>query len=168
MQTESARMNNASEAKFRIKAPNSLARAIKIIALDRASEKHLLQVAQKKWNGASFLSASSFGSLCGDNRFSNEWLTDLAGKTRDLVREIKGSDSVIMVGTAGHDLSCSALIGEVCSLNHVLTTGLIFGDRSRGGAQLARALTALRQHVIMLVATSDEGYLEDMLSWLKA
>jgi hypothetical protein len=168
MQTESARMNNASQVKFRIKAPNSLARAIKIIALDRASEKSLLQIAQKKWNGASFLSASSFSSLSGDNRFSNEWLTDLAGRTCDLVREIKNSDSVIMVGTAGHDLSCGALIGEVCSLNHVLTTGLILGDRSRGDAQLTRALTALRQHVIMLVATSDEGYLEDMLGWLKA
>jgi hypothetical protein len=168
MQTESARINNANEAKFRIKAPNSLTRAIKIIALDRASEEALLQVAQKKWNGASFLSASSFSSLSSDNRFSNEWLTDLAGKTRDLVREIKSSDSVIMVGTAGHDLSCGALIGEVCSLNHVLTTGLILGDRGRGGAQLTRSIAALRQHVIMLVATSDEGYLEAMLSWLKA
>jgi len=168
MQTESARMNKASQAQFRIKAPNSLARAIKVIALDRASEKSLLRAAQKKWNGTSFLTASSFSGLCSDNRFSNEWLTDLAGRARDLVREIEGSDSVIMVGTAGHDLSCGALIGEVCSLNHVLATGLILGDRNRGGAQLTRALAALRQHVIMLVATSDEGYLEDMLAWLKA
>jgi hypothetical protein len=168
MQTESVRRNNANETKFRIKAPNSFARAIKIIALDRTSEKSLLAVAQKKWNGASFLTASSFSGLCGDSRFSNEVLTDLAGRTRDLVREIEGSDSVIMVGTAGHDLSRGALIGEVCSLNHVLTTGLILCDRSQDGAQLTRALAALRHHVIMLVATSDEGYLEDMLTWLKA
>ena len=38
MQSESSRMTTAEEAKFRISAPNSKPRAIKVIALDKRSE----------------------------------------------------------------------------------------------------------------------------------
>ena len=39
MLSESARMSSAAEAKFRIAAPNSRPRAVKVIALDAASER---------------------------------------------------------------------------------------------------------------------------------
>jgi hypothetical protein len=39
MQSESARMSSAAEARFRIDAPNSKPRAVKVIALDRPSER---------------------------------------------------------------------------------------------------------------------------------
>ena len=39
MQSESARMSSAAEAKFRIDRPNSRARAVMVIALDGASEQ---------------------------------------------------------------------------------------------------------------------------------
>ena len=38
MQSESARMTTAQEARFRIEAPNSKPRAVKVIALDAPSE----------------------------------------------------------------------------------------------------------------------------------
>ena len=37
MLSESARMSSAAEARFRVQAPNSMPRAIKVIALDAAS-----------------------------------------------------------------------------------------------------------------------------------
>ena len=39
MQSESARMSSAAEAKFRIDRPNSQPRAVKVIALDAPSER---------------------------------------------------------------------------------------------------------------------------------
>ena len=45
MLSESARMSSAAEARFRVQAPNSKPRAIKVIALDAASEPVLQRLA---------------------------------------------------------------------------------------------------------------------------
>ena len=39
MQSESARMSSAAEARYRIDAPNSKPRSVKVIALDTPSER---------------------------------------------------------------------------------------------------------------------------------
>ena len=49
MQTESARMSSAAEARFRIDYPNSKPRVVKVIALDPASERLVKEVAQRSW-----------------------------------------------------------------------------------------------------------------------
>ena len=59
MQSESARMSSAAEARFRINAPNSKGRAVKVIALDQPSERVVKSLAQRQWNGATFFTASS-------------------------------------------------------------------------------------------------------------
>ena len=41
MDSESARMSSAAEAKFRIDGPNSKPRAVKVIALDAAANERL-------------------------------------------------------------------------------------------------------------------------------
>jgi hypothetical protein len=78
-------MSSATEAKFRITAPNSLPRNIKLIALDPRSERVLEQIARQQWKGASFLTGTAFSSSAGHLRdFSlRGWLNDLAGRTRD-------------------------------------------------------------------------------------
>jgi hypothetical protein len=45
MQSESARMSSAAEAKFRIDRPNSQPRAVKVIALDTQSERIVKELA---------------------------------------------------------------------------------------------------------------------------
>ena len=60
MQSESARMSSAAEAKFRINRPNSQPRAVKVIALDARSERIVKELAQGQWQRASFLTASAF------------------------------------------------------------------------------------------------------------
>jgi hypothetical protein len=51
MQSESARMSSAAEALYRIDAPNSKTRSIKVIALDHPSERVVKELAGRKWNG---------------------------------------------------------------------------------------------------------------------
>src|SRR5579864_4346101 len=216
MLSESARMSSAAEARFRINAPNSKQRAIKVIALDRPSEALVKKLAQSHWNSASFFTASAFAPSYpasprlpsgrsrpsstgygegrgegqppqdGDNdapcgggpspglspqagrgeagpgSFSMQgWLSDLAGRTKNLVDEVDHADLVVMVATAGEDAAAAGLIGEACSLKRVNTTGLILGGRTATDEMLSKTLSRLRPWSLMLVIASGEDYIED-------
>jgi hypothetical protein len=108
MESESARMSSAAEAKFRIAAPNSRPRAVKVIALDAPSEGVVKELARHSWQGATFLTASAFATASAGTpareRFSlGGWLNDLAGRTKNLVEEIAAADLVVMVASAGQN-----------------------------------------------------------------
>jgi len=60
MESESARMSSAAEARFRIDYPNSKPRVVKVIALDAASERVVKDVAQRSWQRASFFTSLRF------------------------------------------------------------------------------------------------------------
>jgi len=83
MESESARMSSAAEARFRIDYPNSKPRAVKVVALDAASERVVKEVAQRTWQGASFFTSLKFDSPRSGEGWSMEaWLSDLAGRTK--------------------------------------------------------------------------------------
>jgi hypothetical protein len=96
------------------------------------------------------------------------WLSDLAGRTKDLVDEVDHADLVVMVATAGEDAAAATLIGEACSLKRVNTTGLILGGRAATDEMLSKTLSRLRPWSLMLVIASGEDYIEDMLIALRA
>ena len=62
MRSESARITTRAEARYRIEAPNSQPRTVKVIALDAASEPVVKRLAQLPWNRATFLTASAFAA----------------------------------------------------------------------------------------------------------
>lgn len=162
-------MASAAQARFRIQAPNSRPRAVKIIALDRASEPLVKRLAQSSWNGAHFFTASAFAGAGHEAPFSmTGWLSDLAGRTKDLVDEVAGADLVVMVASAGGNAEAAAIIGEACSLRRVSTTGLIVGCEGSTGAELSATLAQLRPWSLMLVIAADDQYVEDMLRALRA
>lgn len=170
--SESARMASAAEARYRVQAPNSLPRAVKVIALDRASEAIVGRLAQSRWNRAGFFTASAFAGApahAAAPPFSmTGWLSDLAGRATDLLAEVATADLVVMVAGAGGSAEAAALIGEACSLRRVSTTGLVVGSAGAGEADLARTLAQLRPWSLMLVIASDDQYVADMLAALRA
>jgi hypothetical protein len=167
--SESARMSSAAEARFRINAPNSLPRRVKVIALDRASEPVVKQLARAHWNNASFFTASAFAGEPPGRDFSLQgWLADLAGRTKNLIGEVNTADLVVMVATAGENAQAAALIGEACSLKRVNTTGLILGSAEASDEMLSKTLSRLRPWSLMLVIASGADYIEDMLVALRA
>jgi hypothetical protein len=169
MPSESARMSSGAEARFRIDAPNSRTRRVKVIALDAASEAVVKHLAERRWNNASFFTASAFSGALPQRGFSMQgWLSDLTGRTKDLIDEVDGADLVVMVATAGANPQAAALIGEACSLKRVSTTGLILGGPSVSDDMLSRTLAQLRPWSLMLVIASGEDYIEDMLLALRA
>jgi hypothetical protein len=170
MESESARMSSAAEAKFRIEAPNSQPRAVKVIALDTPSERIVKELAAGQWQRATFLTATAVSRAPrkGEPFSVDGWLNDLAGRTKNLVDEVESADLVVMVATAGESAAAAAIIGEACHVKHVMTTALILGGASSSDETLAKMLAQLRPHVMMLVISSADQYIKDMLTALRA
>ena len=168
MQSESARMSSAAEARFRINAPNSNPRATKVIALDGPSEHVVKRLAQARWNGATFFTATAFAGAPRKGESLAGWLSDLAGRTKSLVDEVNSADLVVMIATAGEDASAASLIGEACSLKRVMTTALITGSAGKSDEVLSKTLAQLRPWALMLVIASADDYVADMLTALRA
>jgi hypothetical protein len=170
VRSESARATAAEQSRFRINDPNSKPRTVKVIALDRASERVVQRLARSAWSQASFLTASAFGGAPDKDRdFSvSGWLADLAGRTRDLVNEVATADLVVMIASAGEDAAAASIIGEVCSLRRITTTALIVGSAAASDDALSRTLAHLRPWALMLVIANTDEYIDDMLMALRA
>lgn len=170
MTSESARVTTAEEARFRISDPNSKPRTVKVIALDRPAERVVEQLAQSRWNGASFLTASAFAATPrASTDFSMPvWLADLAGRTKDLVDEVNTADLVVMVATAGEDAQAASIVGEACSLKRVMTTALVVGSADVSDEALSKSLLQIRPWALMLVIANTDDYIIDMLTALRA
>lgn len=146
MLSESARMSSAAEARFRIQTPNATARAVKVIALDPASDGIVARLAERSWTGTTFLTAST-----------------LADHTRNLMEDVTAADLVVMVVAAGSDAQAAAIIGEACSLKRVMTTTLVVCTASATDEALSRTLAQVRPWSLMVVVASDDEYVEDVL-----
>jgi hypothetical protein len=75
---------------------------------------------------------------------------------------------VVMVATVGENVAAAAIIGEACSVKHVMTTALILGGASSSDDTISKMLAQLRPHVMMLVISSADEYIKDMLTALRA
>ena len=170
MLSESARMTTAEEAKFRINAPNSKPRAIKVIALDKRSEAVVKKLAEGEWNKASFFTSVTFESppQAGADWSMKAWLNDIAGRTIKMMDEINTADLVVMVATAGQKAEAASVIGEACAAKRVQTTAMILDRKTASDAALSDTLLHLRPYASMLVVADDEDYIENMLIALRA
>lgn len=169
MQSESARATTAAEARFRINAPNSTPRSVKVIVLDRQSERTMKELAQGHWDGAEFFTASAFHARQKPGEGSPDgWLSDAAGRTRNLTAEINSADLVVMVAAAGESADAASLIGELCASKRVTTVALVRGGPDVSSAALARTTSYLRPWALMLVIANSDDYITDMLTALGA
>ena len=170
MDSESARMSSAAEARFRVDYPNSKARVVKVVALDTPSERVVKRVAQQAWQRATFFTSIKFeGAPRGGESWSMQaWLGDLAGRTKALVEEVAGADLVVMVSTAGSSAQAAAVIGEACAARKVMTMALIIGSEQQSDDALSKTLATLRPYASMIVIANGDEYIEEMLSALRA
>ena len=168
MQSESARMSSAAEARYRIDAPNTKPRSVKVIALDTPSERVIKELSQRQWNRASFFTASAFGGTPKQGESFSGWLSDLAGRTKNLIEEVNSADLVVMVAAAGESAQAASIIGEACSVKRVMTTALVLGGPAISDEALSKTLSHLRPWALMLVIASAEDNIADMLTALRA
>jgi len=170
METESARMSSAAEARFRVDYPNSKPRVVKVVALDAASERVVKRAAGRPWQGAAFFTSVKFDGAprSGEGWSMKAWLGDLAGRTRDLIDEVAAADLIVMVASAGTNAAAAAVIAEACGTRKVMTTALIIESETKTDAELSKTLATLRPHASMLVIANNDDYIEAMLAALRA
>ena len=169
MQSESARMSSATEARFRVDYPNSRPRVIKVVALDATSEEVVKRLAQRAWQRADFFTSLKLeGAPHGAAWSMQAWLSDLAGRTKALVEEVSSADLVVMVSSAGASPEAASVIGEACAARKVMTMALIVGSEQRSDEDLSKTLAALRPNASMLVIANGDEYIEEMLAALRA
>ena len=145
MLSESARMNTATEAQFRVPAAYE-SRAVAIVAMDTPSEPVIARLAKSAWNQATFLNASA----------------------PNLLDQIGAADLVVMVATPGTDVPAAPAIGAVCSARRVMTTALVTDAESASEEALSRTLAQLRPWSLMVVVANADQYIEDVLCALRA
>jgi hypothetical protein len=170
MLSESARMTTAEEARFRIDYPNSRPRAVKVVALDPPSERVVKRLAEQPWQRATFLTALKFDGAPrgGEGWTMKAWLSDLAGRTKDLIDEVATADLVVMISSAGTNAQAAAVIAEACAVRKVMTTALIIDSTAKSDAELSQTLASLRPYASMLVIAGNDEYIEEMLVALRA
>ena len=154
MLSESARIK---EARFRVQAPNSLPRAITVVALDAAGEAVVRRLADSNWTHATFLTALSADTAC-----------DLAGRTRSIRDEVDAADLVVLVAGPGGRAHAASTVGQACSIRCVMTTGCVVGAGSAPEGDLSRTLAQLRPWSLMVVIAKDDEYIDAMMTALRA
>ena len=167
MASESARATTASEAAFRVRAPNSAPRATLVVALDPPSLEVVQGLAARPWNGAVFFAPSFFEPEAGADSW--RWFRDVIGRAAGFVQEVESSNQAVMIATSGQDAQLAAVVGEACAATGTKTCGLILHDpATRPPSALSSALEQLRPHVSMLSVAGDGAFAEAMLEALRA
>jgi len=170
MLTESERMSSASESRFRLQSPNSKPREVKVFALDAPSDALVRRLAERSWNHATFLTASTFAAADQDKSCgpTHAWLTDLGGCPRSLMDEVGAADLVVMVAMPDGNADAAAAIGAACSDMRVNTAAFISASMSSSEEAVSKTLAQLRPWSLMVVVAKSEDYIEDMLIALRA
>jgi hypothetical protein len=157
MQSESARMTTAAEGRFRVQAPNSLPRAIKVIALDPPGRAVAERLADAAWQHATFFTA-----------LSPDGLRDLAGAPRSIDEEVATADLIVLVAGPGGHAHAAQMIGEACSRRRVMTTGFLVGAAAATEREVSKTLAQVRPWSLMVVIANHDDYLVDMMTALRA
>jgi hypothetical protein len=167
--SESAIMASAEQARFRIDRPNSRPRATCVVALDDRSFAVVRALKDRGWNGARFLryvgtrkASQHLPSLTIDAT-----LRDADGGEVSLMKEVSGADAVIMVTATDAASQAAEVIGNACAPRGLALTALVLKPAC-GEGPLGRILVALRPHTGMLVVSSGEDYVGEMLMALRA
>jgi hypothetical protein len=156
-----ARAATAEELRYRIDRPIRPRRGARVVALDELAARVVRDVAAQTWNAARFYT-SALGTAT--NGAADVMLGRVDGKPTPLDAELAEADVVVMVAVAGGDGAAASAIGDACARRGIMAAGIILGD-----ARDARdVVTALRPHAQVLMVTSDEQDLSEVLTALRA
>jgi hypothetical protein len=153
-----AKAATAAEARFRIAAPDPAPQATRIVALDPGAVAVVRRAAQQHWRSAHFLTYE------GDGGTSDLILRASDGSQVRFSTELADADMWMMIATADDGAEAASVIGEACSRRGIMTTGLVFGE----GSEVAAAVSALRPYARVLLVSSDEDDVPEVLAALRA
>ena len=173
MDSESARMSSAAEARYRIDYPNSKPRVVKVVALDAASEHVVKRVAERQWQRATFFTSIKFDGAPtgadepGSGRESSARLrasSDARGvRTMELPRwpltplasAAGGEGSKMQAWLSDLAGRTKALVEEVASADLVVMVSSA-GTSAQSAAVIGEACAARKVMTMALIIGSEE------------
>lgn len=160
-----AKATSAAEASYRINAPLTTTRASRIVALDEDAAGIVRRIAELPWSeGAHFLLFEAPASVeAFDGLQSDTTLRTVDGATSMLSDELTDADVAVMVATADAGARAALVIGQACFARGIMTAGLVVAE----GGMAEEAVAALRPHAMVLVVTTDEDDVPEMLGALR-
>lgn len=159
-----ARAATASEARYRINAPIAGRRGARVVALDDAAATVLRRVARQDWNGARFFTLRAEGAPEARDGDADVALRRTDGTDTRLQAELAEADVTVMVTGPGGHAPAAFAIGHACARRGIMTAGLVLGGR----AEVRDAVAALRPHARVLLVTTDDDDVTELLTALRA
>jgi hypothetical protein len=168
MESESARMSSAAEARFRVDYPNSQPRVVKVVALDEASERVVKRVAERAWQRATFFTSIKFDGVPtranepGPGRVSGVRTMDLPRWPLAPRASAVGGEGWSMQAWLG-DLAgrTKALVEEVASADLVVMVSSA-GTCAQAAAVIGEACAVRKVMTMALIIGSDQQSNEDL------
>ena len=154
MLSNSARSTSAAESRFRVQAPNSLARDILVVALDERSSTLGGTLDTQSWRCAEFANFAMAAPRGGE-----DW---------SVILERHDFDLIVMVGTAGGDLSGAEAIGEKGVARGIKMASVLVSPQGTPPAVISECLLDLRPWSRTLALISSADHLPGVLHALGA
>lgn len=168
MASACARAATAAELRYRVQYPNSLARNVRIFALDASAAEAMYGITEDPWNGAHFLTLAATGPIDPETTDASELpLSHSDGTTADFGEEIRDADIVVLLATSGTVEGAAEVIARECYVRNIMCAGLALG-RGRAQSELDGVVNAMRRFTRVLVVAEDEDYIPAMLTALRA
>jgi hypothetical protein len=159
-----ARATTAAEMRYRIDRPIRGRQGARIIGLDTGADAIVERIAHESWGHARFFSLAGPVADVGDGGSESVTLRDTDGAVSSLLAELEDADVVVIVATTETDAAAATIIGAACTVRGITTAGLVIGERALVGATVA----AVRPHARVLMVSSDERDVIDVLTALRA
>lgn len=140
----------AREARYRIAAPNALARALMIVPIDPLAGRLAVEMAADHWENARFVSYAPDGST---------WRAALQAEIFDMV---------VMLATLGQDLVQAIQLGETCIDRNVKISTVLLRPREVPVSALPAALRSVRPWSRTLAVLADDESVPGLLHALGA
>lgn len=154
----------ATEARFRIDYPKQLTQPSSVIAIDHDAAAVVSRLAGQQWSSARFFTYESSVVVNGQGAPADAMLRGFDGTEALLSDELGTTNLVVLVASSDDGAEAASVIGEMCAVRGVMTTGVVLAE----WGVLEQALASLRPYAMVIVVSRDEEDIRAILGALRA
>jgi hypothetical protein len=159
-----ARAATAEELRYRIDRPIRPRRGARVVALDEVAARVVGDASSATWHAARFYTSAACTPVNGAGGEPEVTLAAADGTRVPLRTELADADVVVMVAAVDGSGATASAIGRAAADRGIMAAGVILGD----AREVRDVVSALRPHARVLLVTSDEQDLSEVLTALRA
>jgi cell division GTPase FtsZ len=160
----------ATDVRHRINVPNSIPRSIKFVGIGEGGAQMAANVAEQHLRNVEVIAPiiNRSESDAASPGKSSSVLQAITAEENEITKAFQGANMVFLVAISNDDISLAPVISGIARSTGVLVTGIMIQKEISNGETAKSGLEILRAASDMLVITSDESYVIEMLGALGA